>query len=365
MSGVQQIKVSLKKDSYPIFIGRSILSQAGNILKQKEFGLSSHAVVVSTSRIWRLHGKTLLKSLSKAGITAKVLTVGDSEKSKSIKVAISLIGKIAHYDIKKKIFIIAFGGGVVGDLAGFVAAIYKRGIPCIQVPTTFLAQIDSSIGGKVAVDTPQGKNLIGAFYQPKCVLSDIVLLKTLPPRQFRNGLAEAVKYGVIRDARLFHYLEENITAHGKVKESALPEIITACSRIKANVVSLDEKETKGIRTILNFGHTIGHAIEAASQYRLQHGEAVGLGMRMAGCISYQLGLTSYRNCLRMEALLDKAGLPNKVKGIKIESILGHMQYDKKNIEGKNRFVLMEKIGKVIVKEDIPMPIIKEAIKAYL
>ena len=274
--------------------------------------------------------------------------------------------KISAYDVNKKIFIVALGGGVIGDFAGFVAAIYKRGVPYIQVPTTLLAQIDSSIGGKTAIDLETGKNLVGAFYQPSLVFTDTKVLKTLSPRQIRNGLAEAIKYGIIGDTKLFNFIEANHKKFFKGDIEVLNFIVRRCAKIKAKIVAEDEKETKGIRTVLNFGHTVGHAVEAAGKYnQYHHGESVGLGMRVAARISVSMGLLAGPQEQRINQLISSVGLPEKIKGVRLTKILDLMQHDKKFTAGHNRFVLVPKIGQVKVVRDIPANIITQAIQAYL
>ncbi|MBF0620177.1 MAG: 3-dehydroquinate synthase [Candidatus Omnitrophica bacterium] len=345
---MKMIQVSLKQNSYPICVGCGILSRLpGEMMRLK---LPTDVIMITNACVRRLHGNTLAKAFAKSGFTIKIVEVEDSERAKSAEVAFDLVGKIASYAADKKPVIVALGGGVVGDLAGFVAAVYKRGIPFVQVPTTFLAQIDSSIGGKVAVDLPQGKNLMGAFYQPKLVFADVALLATLSDRQIKNGLAEAVKYGVIKDAKLFAFIEDHIEKLLAKDLQALALIVERSVAIKARVVTLDEKEAKGLRTILNFGHTVGHAIEAAGGYdRYQHGEAVALGMRAATDISVQLKLLKPVDAARIHALLTVIGLPKNVEGISARKIMAAMKFDKK-FEGKQaRFVLAQAIGRVVVR----------------
>jgi len=361
---MKTITVSLKENPYKILISPGSLSSIGRHIRSLNIG--KDAVVITTAVIKRLHGKTLTDSLRRSGFTVKEFIVPDGEQSKSAKVAINLIEKIARYDVFKKIFVVAFGGGVIGDLAGFVAAVYKRGVPYIQVPTTFLAQIDSSIGGKVAVDLSVGKNLMGAFYQPRLVFSDVSVLKTLDKRQIQNGFAEAIKYGIIYDLSLFKFIEENYLKALEGNKAVLSNIVGRCSQIKTEVVLADEKETKGIRTILNFGHTIGHAIEAAGAFRqYEHGQAIAIGMRMATDISFQLGMVTEVTAGRINRILSQVGLPEKVTNQSLANILKLMKHDKKFISGKNRFVLVSRIGKVKVVEDLPMELIKSSIKKYM
>ncbi|MBF0593807.1 MAG: 3-dehydroquinate synthase [Candidatus Omnitrophica bacterium] len=361
---MKQITVQLKEHSYPIVVGDGVLPLLPEFLKKLNLG--PDAVVITNPLVNRLHGGALSAAMHKAGFSVKFFEVEDSERSKSAGVAFDLVGKVAEYAADKKPVIIAFGGGVVGDLAGFVAAVYKRGIPFVQVPTTLLAQVDSSIGGKVAVDLPQGKNLAGAFYQPKLVLADASLLLTLSERQLRNGLAEVVKYGVIKDAKLFSFLEKNYAGLVSGDLAALSHVVLTSAAIKARVVELDEKETRGLRTILNFGHTIGHAVETACGYEnYYHGEAVALGMRAACAISCQLNLMKPLEAVRVETLLSAIGLPENVEGVSEAAILKAMKFDKKFAGSKNRFVLCTSIGKVLVKEAVSLSTITKALRLIL
>jgi 3-dehydroquinate synthase len=322
-------------------------------------------VVVTNALIDRLHGVALKRALLRAGFTVKVFKVKDSERAKSMSVAVRLIGEIVRYSAGRKVTVVAFGGGVVGDLAGFVAAVIKRGVPFVQVPTTLLAQIDSAIGGKVAVDLPAGKNLVGAFYQPKLVLSDVSLLKTLSERQIRNGLAEAIKYGVIRDEVLFTFIEMNYRALLARDPEVLELMVLRCAAIKAAVVSKDEKETKGLRTILNFGHTVGHAIESAASYeKYHHGEAIALGMRVAALISCRLKLLKPLDDARLNCLLNAVGLPEVIKGVALTKLLKSLSFDKKFSGKTNRWVLARGIGAVVIREGVPDSLILSALKTF-
>lgn len=361
---MRTIPVPLKGNAYTIVVGHRILAQLGSYLKKLRLG--QDAVIITHPKIQKYHGRPLVDGLKKGGFSVTTFEVPEGEESKSTKQAFGLMERIARYDVSRKIFIIAFGGGVIGDLAGYVAAVYKRGIPYVQVPTTFLAQIDSAIGGKVAVDLSVGKNLVGAFYQPRLVFNDVALLATLDQRQIRNGLAEAVKYGVIADQGLFDYIAENYRGLLNHERRVLTNVILRCSRIKTRVIVRDEKETKGIRTILNFGHTVGHAIEAAGRYRLyQHGEAVALGMQVAAAISVQMGLLSSSEALRLTKVLSCIGFPPKIKQVRLADIMRVMKHDKKFRAGQNRFVLVRAIGKVKVVEGVPEKIIRRAIAQYM
>lgn len=356
------VRVSLKENSYNILIGSENLKLLGTTLKSLTLG--QDAVVITNPIIVRHHGSAITRSLQQAGLSVKIFTVPSGERSKSAAQAFRLIEQVAAYNVRKRIFIVAFGGGVVGDLAGYVAAAYKRGIPYVQVPTTLLAQIDSAIGGKVGIDLPMGKNLVGAFYQPALVLSDTAVLGTLTKRQVRNGLAEAIKYGIICDHKLFEFIEQNSAALLNLQPRLITELVVTCSQIKARVVSNDERETKGLRTILNFGHTVGHAIEAANRYRdYHHGEAVALGMRVATFISRKMGLLQEDQAVRINRLISQVGLPEKLKKVSLKSILEHMEHDKKFQAGRNKFVLAAGIGSVKVVEDVPRRTIIAAIEA--
>jgi 3-dehydroquinate synthase len=359
---MKTVGVKLKEDAYSIVVGQGILSALPGAVRKLDIGVD--AVIITNPLVGKLYGRKLSAAFAKAGFSVKVFEVEDSERSKSMAVAMRLIGAITRYAADKKPFIVALGGGVVGDLAGFVAAVYKRGIPFVQVPTTLLAQIDSSIGGKVAVDLPEGKNLVGAFYQPRLVWSDVTLLASLSDRQVRNGLAEAIKYGVISDPKLFAFLEKNSELLLERDEKALTRVVLDCSAIKAAVVEKDEKETKGIRTILNFGHTVGHAIESASGFdKYQHGEAVALGMRAACRMSVATKLLSARDAVRIEMLISQMGLPEEFEGAGLNKVMKTMKFDKKFSGRKNRFVFAKAIGHAVVVESVPVEFVAAIVKS--
>jgi len=361
---IAKVFVRLKDNPYTILIGHGILKKFPQYIRH--LGLGKDALIITDPLVEGLHGVKLSAALKKEGYTVKIFNVPQGEKSKSALCALGLIKQISAYDVDKKIFIIALGGGVIGDLSGFVAAIYKRGVPYIQVPTTLLAQIDSSIGGKTAIDLETGKNLVGAFYQPKLVLTDTQLLQTLSQRQIRNGLAEAIKYGIIGDPKLFRFIELHYKKFFKGESKVLNYVVRRCAQIKAQIVTRDEKETKNLRTVLNFGHTAGHAVEAAGRLNLyHHGESVALGMRVAARMSVMMGLLTAASEARMNQLITKVGLPEKIKGVRLRRILDLMRHDKKFSQGHNRFVLITKIGQVKIVSNIPAAIITQAIGAYL
>lgn len=355
------IKVNLGKRSYDIVIGNNLLSKAGGFIKNLDVG--KDAYIITDPLIKNKYGKLLADSLKQQGFKFRFKTIPASEKSKSLNNACAVINDLADYGNKRQVFIIAFGGGVVGDLSGFAASIYKRGVPYIQIPTTLLAQVDSGIGGKTAVDLENGKNLVGSFYQPKLVLSDLSLLNSLDLKQMRSGIAEVIKYGVIKDDSLFKYLEQEHQNILNKKNAALEFIVHRSSLIKAGIVSQDETEKKNIRQILNFGHTIGHAIETAGNYtKYNHGQAISLGMLVSADISQRLNLTDSQTVKRIEDIIKTFGLPSRIKGISFTSIIKAHYRDKKFTGPKNKFVLIEKIGKTRLTQDIPLKIIKAMLK---
>jgi 3-dehydroquinate synthase len=271
-----------------------------------------------------------------------------------------------EYRLERESIIVGLGGGVIGDLAGYVAATFMRGLPIVQVPTTFLAQVDSSVGGKVAVNLPEGKNLVGSFYQPFLVYIDLAVLKTLPVEEMEAGMAEVIKYGIILDKNFFEYLEENI---GKLREldlEVLERVVARCCKFKAGVVEKDERE-KGLRSILNFGHTLGHALEALTDYKkYKHGEAVAIGMVGACRIAQEMGMFKKEERDRIENLIEKAGLPGRI-GVKlsVDDIIQILSLDKKVRAGKVRFVLPERMGKVVVRNDVPEDIVRSVVTGLM
>ncbi len=362
------IRVSLKNRSYAIVIGKNLISNAGHWIKHH--GVSRRdAIVVSQKEVLGFYENALSDSLLKEGFQTSFFVPAaakSSEAAKSQTVFLKLIKKIAATDGKNKsVFLVALGGGVIGDLTGFAAAVYRRGIPYIQIPTTLTAQVDSAIGGKTAIDLPEGKNLLGAIHQPALVLSDLGALNSLPDRRWRDGFAEIIKYGVIKNARLFSFLEKTGLETVKTNNRQLEKIISSCVKIKAKIVEQDEWDKKDIRIALNFGHTIGHAIETASQFSggYTHGEAVAIGMLAACDISEKIGLLKEKELpLRLEKTLIKFNLPVYHKGLSLDLILKAIGYDKKSVTGSNRFVLPVSLGKMAVVKDVPVPTIVEAIQ---
>lgn len=363
-----KIRLPLGDRSYDILIGSRILSRAGALIRSLDArGTPRDAVIITQAPIARAYGPVLKRSLAKQKIPSIVITIPDSERAKSIAVVRRVLERIAAYDTLRRICVIALGGGVTGDLAGFVAAVYKRGVPFVQIPTTLLAQVDSAIGGKVAIDLPAAKNLAGAFYQPRLVLSDTAILASLPRRQIASGLAEIIKYGVIADKALFAFLERNRRRILALDKAPLEHIIARSSAIKARVVARDERDLTGIRAALNFGHTAGHAIEAASGYagRYSHGEAVAAGMVIAADIALALGMLRRADRDRMEALIRECGLPVTIAGLGLRDIMRSFAHDKKFTNRKNRLVLPVRIGAVKIVEGVPEKVIAAAIQGRM
>ncbi len=345
-----RIRVGVPGRAYGILVGGGLLARAGRLIRA-ELG-NREICVISAAPVIRLHGRRLAASLRRAGLKARWLRVPDGEKAKSWSRAGVLLRSLARAGTGRDGVIAAFGGGAVGDLAGFVAATYARGIALVHLPTTLIAQMDSAIGGKTGVDLPEGKNLAGAFYQPRLVIADTDVLRTLPRRQLRAGLAEAVKHGIIRSAGLFRWIEANARRLLARDRAALEKLVCASARIKAKVVSRDEREA-GERIILNFGHTAGHAAEAAAGFSgLLHGEAVAIGMACAARLSARLGLCGESVPARIERLLAGLGLPVKAPALSRKKLLSALAVDKKNVRRKLRIVLTRRIGSVTVKPGI-------------
>jgi len=359
MEKIKSLTVKLGSRSYPIIIGRGNLSDIGKAIKKLNLGVKG--LLVTNPKVKLLYAKPVLQSLKKAGFEIYFKTVPDGEKYKSFHQLKKIYDVLINHHFERNSFIVTLGGGVIGDLAGFAAASYARGIPYIQVPTSLLAQVDSSVGGKVAINHPLGKNMIGAFYQPKLVLIDLELLTTLPFKQLQNGLAEVVKYGVIWDSRLFKFLEKHTRKILHYDLASLEYLVYRSCQIKAQVVSSDERE-KHLRTILNFGHTLGHALESLEGYRkLSHGQAISIGMVFAANLTQKMKQFSRKDYERLVNLLKRIGLPTELKVKKANNILPYLFTDKKVKRGKIRFVLPQKIGKVFVRP-VASQVIRKAIQ---
>jgi len=338
------LTVNLGSRSYPICIGADVLGTLGHLLCEQQF--SGRVVVVTDSVVGGIYREPVVQALTSAGLDPWVIEVPAGEEHKNSIWLTFIYDKLIEGRIDRRSPLIALGGGVVGDMAGFAAATFLRGIPLIQVPTTLLAQVDASVGGKTGINHPAGKNLIGAFYQPRLVLIDVDTLKTLPRREFVAGLAEVIKYGIILDPELFTLLEERLSAILHFDSSLLAQIVTVCCRLKARVVEEDETEG-GYRAILNFGHTLGHAVESATEYKeFLHGEAVAMGLIFAAHLSQQRGRCNKVTCERIRQLIKRVGLPVEVPSrVKGEHLALVMETDKKTTAGKVRFVCIEEIGK--------------------
>jgi 3-dehydroquinate synthase len=348
----RHVDVRLGDRAYRITIGLGILKELGGVLKQ--LGRVSRAFVLADSNVVEPHGRTACLSLEEAGILSTLVEIPAGEQSKSIEQANRLWRELVCGGADRKSFVIAVGGGMVGDLAGFVAATFARGVPFFQVPTSLLAQVDSSVGGKVAINLPEAKNMVGAFYQPRGVLIDLATLETLPEREYRSGLAEVVKYGVILDAQFFAFLEEHRRALLSREPKVLLPVVERCCRLKADIVEQDETEQTGLRAVLNYGHTFGHAIETLTSYgEYLHGEAVAMGMMCAARLSERLGMVGTELFNRQETLLRGLGLPTRLPRLPIAEMLTVMQHDKKAQHGKLRFVLPHRLGHVELVEGVP------------
>ena len=354
------LNVGLGDRSYPIFIEDGIMETIGTDLAKRN--IASRYVVLSDDYVAKLYGATLMATLKVAGIKADLLTFPRGEASKNLQVFTDLSSKLAQMGIDRSSGIIALGGGVTGDLAGFIAATYMRGIPFVQVPTTLLSQVDSSVGGKTGVDIPEGKNLVGAFYQPKVVYIDTAVLTTLPVEELLGGVAEVIKYGVIYDFDFYCFLEKNLDAILELNPSVIQEMIHICCKIKAEVVAEDEREA-GLRRILNFGHTIGHAVEGASDYSLIHGNAVAIGMVAALRLAVSSGLCKRKEAGRVATLIHAFGLPTEIpEGMDIDRIKAYIKTDKKSIAGSVFYVLPTTIGKVIITNELTAEQIDSVLK---
>ena len=357
------INVNLPQESYQIAIASDSLKQLGSQMKQLKIG--NKVLIISNPEIFGHYGDLCLKSLKDAGFETYTHLVPAGEESKNLQSIQQVYDTAQANHLERSSTFVALGGGVIGDMTGFSAATWLRGVNFVQVPTSLLAIVDASVGGKTGVNHPQGKNLIGAFYQPKLVAIDPNLLKTLPPREFRAGIAEVIKYGVIWDNDLFTKLEHHgdLDTPDNVGNELLENIITRSCQAKAEVVSQDEKES-GLRAILNYGHTIGHAVESLTHYKqFVHGEAVAIGMVAAGKIALEMGLWTQEEAARQDALIAKAGLPTDIPGkIDIDDILETIKSDKKVKAGKVRFILPTAIGKVTITDKVTPEIITKALK---
>ncbi|HNZ56980.1 MAG TPA: 3-dehydroquinate synthase [Methylophilaceae bacterium] len=355
---MQTLNVELASRSYPIYIGRHLLSRAELILPHLK---RKQVAIVTNTTVAPLYLDKLSKTLAEAGVKVTPIILPDGEAYKNSETLNKIYDALLENHCERSTTLIALGGGVIGDLTGYAAATFLRGVPFIQIPTTLLSQVDSSVGGKTGINHPLGKNMIGAFYQPQAVLADIDTLQTLPPREFSAGVAEVVKYGLIRDADFFDWLETNVEKLMALDEAVLSYAIYRSCQNKAEVVARDEHEN-GERALLNLGHTFGHAIENAMGYGVWlHGEAVAAGTMMAADLSRRMGWLSHQEVERIRALLTKAKLPLDAPQLGVEKYLALMQLDKKVADGKIRLILQQGIGKSVITSDYDVEKLRETL----
>ena len=350
--------------SYPILVGWGLLDELGERLLN--LGLKGTVYIISDDKVFPLYGRRAHVSLQRSNIEAHCYILPAGEQSKSLKLAEAIYEWLVERRAERGQLLIAVGGGVVGDLSGFVAATFLRGIPFVQAPTSMAAMVDASIGGKVAVNLPQGKNLVGAFHEPLMVVADVSALATLGKRELAEGWVEAVKHGLILDAGLFDTFEQHAEELMALEPEISEEVIRRSVAIKAQVVSEDERETLGLRTILNYGHTIGHAIEAATNYdRYLHGEAVSVGMMGAALISQRMGILSEEVVLRQQRLLERFNLPTSAPDVEPGQVLRAMSLDKKTRGGSITWVLLEGVGKAVLRRDVPTGLVEETLSTLV
>lgn len=362
---MKKISVPLKKrvdSSYDISYSADYISELIHDLKKNQLG--KRFAIITDSKVKKLYGEDLAKNLKKNGIDAELLSFPYGEKNKTLMETEKLLQNLSKLEFHRDDCIIALGGGVTGDLAGFVASIYLRGIPYIQIPTTLLSMVDSSVGGKTGVDSDWGKNLIGTFYQPKKVYIDTNFLKTLSKKQLSNGIVEVIKYGIIKAPSILKILFKKHEQVMALNPKILEKIIMQCIKIKAEIVSRDEKE-KGQRKILNYGHTVGHAIEKISKFSIQHGEAIGLGMSIINSIAADKKILAKKNQIYVKNILKMYNLPTKFPNpVDANRLINIMKQDKKTENGKIHFVVPRQFGKVFVTGEITNRDIIKACKKH-
>ena len=354
------LHVALGADSYPIVVGTELLNRVGEYLTPHI--KSNKVLIVTDSFVSARYMPVVRQSLADSELDVNTIEVRAGEESKSIAQFSRIQDSLVVHQLDRGSTLIALGGGVIGDLGGFAAAVYMRGIPYVQIPTTLQAQVDASVGGKTAINHPKGKNLIGAFHQPKLVLIDVDTLKTLPQRDIRSGLIEVIKMGVIRDEPLFKMVEEHLEAILNLEDTTLIEMVASACVNKAEIVAKDEKES-GLRMVLNYGHTFGHALEAVTHYnRYRHGEAVSIGMNCAAQLAFNLGMFSETDFQRQRTLLNRAKLPLTFPpDLSPEALCDTMYLDKKTLGGKLRLILPTRIGEVVIRDDVDDQHVLEAI----
>lgn len=360
--GMERIDLVLKREEElsEVFIGFGLAQFVVDDLRQRPLG--NRLGIITDTRVKEVLGDRLHQQLTCAGLRTDMIPITPGEESKQWKTVHTIFGELVRTGFDRKSSLLALGGGVVGDVAGFVAALYMRSIPYVQVPTTLLAQVDSSLGGKNGIDLSNGKNLLGTIYQPRRVYIDPSMLETLSEDQFRNGLAEVIKSAIIRDPELFHLLEESHDAVLARNPKVLQEVVGRCCHMKCRLVMEDERDA-GPRRILNFGHTVGHAVETYTKYRIPHGMAVSMGMAVETALSTRMGILSHTDRDRTLNLLVRYGLPVRIPhNYEIPKILSLMNVDKKNEDGRITIVLPTTIGDVVVRQAVPKDTIRKALK---
>ncbi|MFV0443642.1 MAG: 3-dehydroquinate synthase [Planctomycetaceae bacterium] len=364
---VETVAVDLGERSYEIAIGSGLLTRCEELvhpwLLQRKIPVGQGLTVVITDEHVQQHGNAVHNRFAAGGFRSELITLPSGENTKRQEIINSIYDRLVEWQADRRTLIVAVGGGVIGDAAGFAAASYNRGLPFLQVPTTLLSDVDSSVGGKVGINHPQAKNLIGAFHQPIGVIIDTDALSTLPDREFRSGLAEVVKYGVILDGEFFERIERDVDEINRRDPAILRHVISRSCRLKADVVEQDEYERTGLRAVLNYGHTFGHAFEALAGYgELLHGEAVSIGMVYASRLAERLGRISAEETVRQVSLLDSLQLPIRLPDDQrygVEAVMDRMRLDKKTVGGKLRFVLPSRIGKVELVDSVPETLVRE------
>jgi 3-dehydroquinate synthase len=357
------IRVTARHGAYDVVCRWGALGDLGRLMR--DGGLRGQALVVSDDAVAALFGQRALASLREGGFEADIFTFPSGEASKNLATVSTIYDWLLDHRAERGSTIVALGGGVTGDMAGFAAATYLRGVPFVQAPTSLLAMVDAAIGGKVAVDHPRGKNLIGAFYPPRLVVEDTSLLASLPPRCLREGFAEVIKHGLVMDPPMLEVLERDADRLLAVEPDLTTEIVARNAALKAAVVSEDEREG-GRRTILNYGHTVGHAIEAACAYTgILHGEAISIGMMAAAAIGEGIGVTPPAVAKRQRALFERYGLPVKHPGLDIDAVLAATAHDKKVAAKRVRWVLLEDLGRPVIRDDVPDSVVSEALASVL
>jgi 3-dehydroquinate synthase len=358
---MQTIRVALGERSYPVHIGAGLLERADLVLPHLA---RKQVAVVTDTNVAPLYLERFARPLGRAGVEVITVVLPDGEAQKRWDNVEQIVDTLLERRCGRDTTLVALGGGVIGDLTGFAAAVYQRGVPYLQVPTTLLAQVDSSVGGKTAINHPRGKNMVGAFHQPALVLADVDALATLPPRQLRAGLAEVIKHGFIRDADFVGWLDAYVDDLLALDRDALAQAVARSVEIKSEIVARDERE-EGERALLNFGHTFGHAIETGLGYgEWLHGEAVAAGMAMAADLSRRLGILTAADVERLRALLVRAGLPVEAPALPARRLLELMSVDKKAKDGRLRFILLERIGAACVRDDVPTAAVEETLAQF-